>query len=47
MTPGTVAGRAEGSEIISCDTDLLIDGVKGTDDIGTTDRMYESADQYE
>lgn len=47
VTPGTVAGRAEGSEIISCDTDLLIDGVKGTDEIGTTDRMYESADQYE
>lgn len=47
VTPGTVAGRAEGSTIISCDTDVLIDGEPGTAQVGTTDRMYESADQYE
>lgn len=47
VTPGTVAGRAEGSTIISCETDVLIDGQQGTEQVGTTDRMYESADQYE
>lgn len=47
VTPGTVAGRAEGSTILSCETDVLIDGLQGTEQIGTTDRMYESADQYE
>lgn len=47
VTPGTVAGRAEGSTVISCETDVLIDGEEGTEQIGTTDRMYESADQYE
>lgn len=46
VTPGTVAGRAEGSTIISCDTDVTIDGAVGTEEVGTTDRMYESADQY-
>lgn len=47
VTPGTVAGRAEGSTIVSCETDVTIDGVQGTEQVGTTDRMYESADQYE
>lgn len=47
VTPGTVAGRAEGSTIISCETDVTVDGEQGTEAIGTTDRMYESADQYE
>ncbi len=46
VTPGTVAGRAEGSTIISCETDVTIDGAAGTEQVGTTDRMYESADQY-
>lgn len=46
VTPGTVAGRAEGSEIISCETDVLVDGVAQNEQVGTTDRMYESADQY-
>lgn len=46
VTPGTVAGRAEGSEIISCTVDVLIDGVEGTEPVGTTECMYESADQY-
>lgn len=47
VTPGTVAGRAEGSSIESCKADVSIDGTKGTDSIGTTSCMYESADQYE
>lgn len=47
VTPGTVAGRAEGSTIISCETNVTVDGEQGTEAIGTTDRMYESADQYE
>lgn len=45
ITPGTVAGRAEGSTIVSCDADVMMDGEAGTAQIGTTDRMYESADQ--
>lgn len=45
VTPGAVAGRAEGSIIESCDTDILIDGEKAENEVGTTDRMYESADQ--
>lgn len=46
VTPGTVAGRAEGSTIISCEADVTIDGSQGAEEVGTTDRMYESADQY-
>ncbi len=46
VTPGTVAGRATGSTITSCDADVTIDGVKGTDQIGTTTRLYMSGDQY-
>lgn len=47
VTPGTVAGRAEGSTIISCETNVMVDGLPSTSQVGTTDRMYESADQYE
>lgn len=45
VTPGTVAGRAEGSYIENCTTDVLIDGEKAENEIGTTDCMYESEDQ--
>lgn len=45
VTPGTVAGRAVGSVIESCDADILIDGVHADNQIGTTSCMYESADQ--
>ncbi len=46
VTPGTVAGRAEGSIITSCDTDVTVDGEKSDVQIGTTTRMYMSGDQY-
>lgn len=45
VTPGTVAGRAEGSIIESCKTNVLVDGEKAENEVGSTDRMYESADQ--
>lgn len=45
VTPGTVAGRAEGSLIESCTADVTVDGEKAENEIGTTDCMYESADQ--
>lgn len=45
VTPGTIAGRAENCTIADCKSNVLIDSVKGTAEIGTTDRMYESADQ--
>lgn len=44
-TPGTVAGRAAGSTIISCDTDVLIDGTKGDTQIGATTKLYQGGDQ--
>jgi sirohydrochlorin ferrochelatase len=47
VTPGTIAGRAQNCTITDCRSDVLIDGVKGTAEIGTTERMYESADQAE
>lgn len=47
VTPGTIAGRAENCTIADCTSDVLIDGVQGTAEIGTTERMYESADQPE
>ncbi|WP_440945046.1 sirohydrochlorin chelatase [Methanosarcina sp. T3] len=47
VTPGTIAGRAENCTIKNCTFDVLIDGVQGTAEIGTTERMYESADQPE
>lgn len=45
VTPGTIAGRAEGSTIENCTANLQIDGQAGQDEIGTTSCMYESADQ--
>lgn len=47
VSPGTVAGRAEGSTILSCETDILIDGKASDVQVGTTDCMFESSDQYE
>lgn len=47
VTPGAVAGRAEGSVIESCDADVTADGTALTVLIGETDRMYESGDQFE
>ena len=47
VTPGTVAGRAEHSVIESCMTDITLDGAALTDEIGKTDKMYESSDQNE
>lgn len=44
--PGTVAGRATGSTIKSCKTDVTVDGVKSNDIIGKTSQLYQSADQY-
>ncbi len=40
VTPGAVAGRAEGSVF-----DVLFDGAKMENAIGETTCMYESADQ--
>lgn len=45
VTPGAVAGRAENSVIESCDTDITLDGAALTDQVGSTDTMYESSDQ--
>ncbi len=45
VTPGAVAGRAENCVIESCDAKVTLDGAELTDQIGTTDKMYESADQ--
>lgn len=47
VTPGTVAGRATGSTIENCTVNVLVDGQAGAAEIGETDRLYESADQYE
>ncbi len=47
VTPGTVAGRATDSTIEDCTVDVLVDGAAGGPEIGETDRLYESADQYE
>ncbi len=47
VTPGAVAGRAEHSVIESCMTDITLDGAALTDEIGKTDKMYESSDQSE
>ena len=46
VTPGTVAGRAVGCTIADCAADVSVDGAASGAQIGTTDRMYESADQY-
>ena len=45
VTPSAVAGRAENCVIESCDAKVTLDGAELTDQIGTTDKMYESADQ--
>lgn len=47
VNAGTVAGRANGSEIISCETSVKIDGVESDVQIGKTKQMYESGDQYD
>lgn len=45
VTPGAAAGRAEHSIIESCNANVTLDGKALTDEIGKTDRMYESSDQ--
>ena len=47
VTPGAVAGRAENSVIESCDASVTLDGEALSADIGETETMYESADQFE
>lgn len=47
ITPGAVAGRAVNSVIESCEANVTLDGEPLVDVVGTTDRMYESADQGE
>ena len=47
VTPGAVAGRAENSVIESCEASVTLDGEALTENIGTTETMYESADQGE
>ena len=46
VTPGAVAGRAEGSVIECCETEVTLDGELLTDQIGQT-TMCESGDQFE
>ncbi len=46
VTPGTVAGRATNSTITSCKTDVKINGVTSTEQIGKTSQLYQSGDQY-
>ena len=46
ITPGTIAGRAEGSTITDCTANVVVDGASDGPQVGTTDKMYESADQY-
>ncbi|MBR2088532.1 MAG: hypothetical protein IJ906_15675, partial [Oscillospiraceae bacterium] len=45
VTPGAVAGRAENSVIESCDAAVTLNGEALTEQIGKTDKRYESADQ--
>lgn len=47
VTPGAVAGRAVGSTIASCATTVTVDNNAFDTQIGKTDKMYESSDQYE
>ena len=44
VTPGAIAGRAENSTIEDCTFDVTLDGTP-LGETGTTDCMYESADQ--
>lgn len=45
VTPGAIAGRAEGCTIGDNAANVTLDGETLTNAIGETDRMYESADQ--
>ena len=45
VTPGALFGRAEGCSFDSCEANITADGEALTEMIGTTDKMYESADQ--
>lgn len=47
VTPGTVAGRATNSKILSCDAKVMVDGKDSEQTIGTTSELYCSEDQYE
>ena len=44
VTPGALAGRAEGCTYENCTLNVTMNG-EALPEIGTTDRMYESADQ--
>ena len=45
VTPGAVAGRAEGCTVDGCTYQIEIDGVPAENPVGETICMYESADQ--
>lgn len=45
VTPGAIAGRAEGSQITNCISDVKLGQTPLTELIGKTTRRYESADQ--
>jgi hypothetical protein len=45
VTPGAVAGRAEGSNVEGCIYQIEVDGVLAEQPVGETSCMYESADQ--
>ena len=45
VTPGTVAGRAEGCTVDGCTYQIEADGVPAENPVGETSCMYESADQ--
>lgn len=45
VTPGAIAGRAEGSTIENSTFNVRIDGTAAEKEVGTTSCMYESADQ--
>ena len=47
VTPGALFGRAEGCSFDSCEAQITADGEELAEMTGTTDRMYESADQFE
>ena len=47
VTPGAVAGRAQNSVIESCEATVTLDGTELTDQVGQTETMYESGDQFE
>ena len=47
VTPGALAGRAEGSAFENCSYDVTVDGAKAENEIGETVQMYESLDQDE